>query len=157
MASAQPLIERHFDGTYRLNDELLTRIVSEAKDCQNFALISTFGSNQTLLLNSFVNYLSADRDQRDNWPSNYDFSNDNPIREDQQKNVLVRMWSKPYVFSDEETEQKTAVFLMDSNNQISDMKQIEDIFGLLFSTSSTVVCLKDSGFQVSLQFKKFYH
>jgi len=145
MDSAVDIIEVLSDGKYKLNEHELQTIVSKAKDCDDFALISIIGpkySGKSLFMNSLVKYLESEN--KNIWPKDCviewrtGFKNPYPKR-----SAVIQLWSKPFIL--EAKGQKTAVFLMDScyvidgYNSVMSTKTVEDLIGLFFATSSTVI------------------
>lgn len=152
MASPVIIIELMSDGKYKLNEEVLSSIVSAANESQNFAVISIIGWNQRekeFVFNCLTNYLSQDSHNRDVWPDNSRILNN--VWDQKEQTSSVRMWSKPFILKADD--ESIAVFLMDStlavNKQNAKNYFSEDVVDLFCGTSSTVIYLKVEKFIVS--------
>ena len=145
MYSAVDIIEVLSDGKYRLNEHELQSIVSKAGNCDNIAVISVIGpkySGKTFLMNCFVKYLESE--DKNSWHKDCviehreGFKNKYP-----EQHPVIQFWSKPFIL--EADGHKTAVFLIDTSyviqnyNNFLTTKIAEDLIGLLFTTSSTVI------------------
>ena len=145
MDSAVDIIEVLSDGKYRLNEHELQSIVSKAYNCDDFALISIIGpqySGKSLFMNCLVKYLESE--DTNGWPEDCfieyrtGFKNKLPT-----ERAVIQLWSKPFIL--EADGHKTAVFLMDSSHVFQNYSNFwstkvgEDLIGLMFTTSSTVI------------------
>lgn len=152
-------IEISSEGKYKLNENNLKSILSKAGNCDNFSLISRIekkNSENSLIINCLVNYLEGT--DRRSWPKNCYIKCDEGFQSDptdKEMNPSIQMWSKPFILKDDD--QKTAIFLMDSNNvftdstDISNIRHFEEIMGLFLSISSTVIYLKMNKFEQTLK------